>query len=84
MTHYTKEPHTTIFTTQAGCGKTHLVLDLITKKNTKNILTILPSYVQRSGLMKRTMTETGSKMMTGFGLRSLSISISGLESCRNC
>ena len=26
---YIKEPHTAIFTGQTGCGKTHLVLDLI-------------------------------------------------------
>ena len=27
-----KEPHTTIFTDRTGCGKTHLVLDLIEKE----------------------------------------------------
>ena len=32
MTDYVKEPHTTIFTGQTGCGKTHLVLDLIEKE----------------------------------------------------
>ena len=31
MTDYIKEPHTTTFTYQTGCGKTHLVLDLIEK-----------------------------------------------------
>ena len=40
MTDYLKEPHTTIFTGPTGCGKTHLVLDLI-EKNIANILTTL-------------------------------------------
>ena len=29
MTDYIKKPHTSIFTGQTGCGKTHLVLELI-------------------------------------------------------
>ena len=37
MTDYIKEPHTTIFTCQTGCGKTHLVLDLIEKEYKKKI-----------------------------------------------
>ena len=36
MTDYIKEPHTTIFTGQTGCGKTHLVLDLIGKEYKKH------------------------------------------------
>ena len=36
MTDYIKEPHTTIFTGQTGCGKTHLVLDLIEKECKKH------------------------------------------------
>ena len=37
MTEYqTKEPHTTIFTGPMGCGKTHLVLDLIEKEYKKH------------------------------------------------
>ena len=36
MTGYIKEPHTTIFTGQMGCGKTHLVLDLIEKEYNKH------------------------------------------------
>ena len=35
MTDYIKEPHTTIFTGQTGCGKTHLILDLIEKEYNK-------------------------------------------------
>ena len=36
MTDDIKEPHTTIFTGQRGCGKTHLVLDLIEKEYNKH------------------------------------------------
>ena len=36
MTDYIKEPHTTIFTGQTGCGKTQLVLDLIEKECKKH------------------------------------------------
>ena len=36
MTDYIKEPHTTIFTNPRGCGKTHLVLDLIEKEYNKH------------------------------------------------
>ena len=36
MTDYIKKPHTTIFTGQTGCEKTHLVLDLIEKEYKKH------------------------------------------------
>ena len=36
MTAYIKEPHTTIFTGPAGCGKTHLVLHLTEKEYNKH------------------------------------------------
>ena len=36
MTDYIKDPHTTIFTGQTGCGKTHPVLDLIEKEYKKH------------------------------------------------
>ena len=36
MTDYIKEPNTTIFTGPTGCGKTHLVLDLIEKEYNKD------------------------------------------------
>ena len=35
MTGYIKKPHTAIFTDRIGCGKTHLVLDLIEKEYNK-------------------------------------------------
>ena len=62
-----KDPHTTTFTGQTGCGKTHLVLDLI-QKNTINILTTLSSSAQQFDGIKPTMPRTGSKMMKRFGL----------------
>ena len=46
MTDYIKEPHITIFTGQTGCGKTHLVLDLIEKEYQKHfhyIIIICPT-----------------------------------------
>ena len=36
MTGNIKEPHTAIFTSQTGCGKTHLFLDLIKKEYNKH------------------------------------------------
>ena len=36
MTGYIKKPHTAIFTGQTGCGKTHLVLELIEKEYKKH------------------------------------------------
>ena len=41
-----KDPHTTTFTGQTGCGKTHLVLDLIEKEYNKHfdyIIIICPT-----------------------------------------
>ena len=35
MTDYIEEPHTKIFTGQTGCGKPHLLLDLIEKEYKK-------------------------------------------------
>ena len=36
MTTYIKDPHTTIFTISTGCGKAHLVFDLIEKEYNKH------------------------------------------------
>ena len=41
MTNYIKEPHTAIFTGQTGCGKTHLVLDLIEEGYNKHFVFII-------------------------------------------
>ena len=51
MTDYIKKPHTTIFTSQNGCGKTHLVLKLIEKEYNKHfdfIVIICPTLRENS------------------------------------
>ena len=51
MTDYIKKPHTTIFTGQNGCGKTHLVLKLIEKEYNKHfdfIVIICPTLRENS------------------------------------
>ena len=41
MISYIKEPHTSIFIGQTGCGKTHLVLELIEKEYNKHFDSII-------------------------------------------
>ena len=51
MTGYIKQPHTTIYTSQTKCGKTHIVLDLIEKEYNKNfdyIIIICPTLRENS------------------------------------
>ena len=51
MTGNIKEPHTAIFTGQTGCGKTHLVLELIEKHYNKHfdfIIIICPTLRENS------------------------------------
>ena len=51
MTNYVKEPHTAIFTSQTGSGKTHFVLDLIEKEYNKHFdifITICPTLRENS------------------------------------
>ena len=46
MTDYINKPHTTLFTGPTGCGKTHLILDLIEKEYSKQfdyIIIICPT-----------------------------------------
>ena len=46
MTGYIKKPHTAIFIGQTGCGKSHLVLELIEKEYNKHfgfIIIICPT-----------------------------------------
>ena len=46
MTGFIKDPHANIFTGQTGCGKNHLVLDLIKKEYNKHfdyIVVICPT-----------------------------------------
>ena len=44
MTEYIKDPHTTIFSRPTGCGKTHLVLELIEKEYNKHFDYIIIIY----------------------------------------
>ena len=49
MIDYIKEPHTSIFIGQTGCGKTHLVLELIEKEYNKHfdyIVIICPTLLE--------------------------------------
>ena len=51
MTGYIKKPHTSIFIGQTGCGKTHLVLELIEKEYNKHfdyIVIICPTLRENS------------------------------------
>ena len=61
MTVYIKEPHTTIFTDTTGCGKTHLVFDLIQKEYNKYFYYIISSAQHFDGISH--IARTGSKMM---------------------
>ena len=48
---YIKEPHTAIFTSQTGCGKTYLVLELIENqynKHLEHIVIICPTLQENS------------------------------------
>ena len=46
MIQYIKRPHTTIFTGPTGCGKTHLVLELIEKEYKKHFDYIIKTATQ--------------------------------------
>ena len=51
MTDFIKKPHTSMFIGQAGCGKTHLVLELIEKEYKKHfdyIVIICPTLRENS------------------------------------
>ena len=66
MTGYIKEPHTVIFTGPMGCGKTHIVLDLIEKEYNKHfdrIIIICPTL-----RWNKTYAKEWIKMMIRFGL----------------
>ena len=66
MVGYIKEPHTTIFTSQTGSDKMHLVLELI-EKEYKNILTTSLSSASRSEKILPIMLGSGSKTTIIFG-----------------
>ena len=66
MTLYIKEPHTVIFTGPTGCGKSHLVLDLI-EKNAADILTTSFLSAHHNDWIRHIMLKPGSCMMVRFG-----------------
>ena len=75
LTGYLKDPHTVIFTSPTGCGKSHLVLDVI-EKNTASILTPSSLFAQCSNGQRHIMRNVGSDMTTMFGLSNLKTSYS--------
>ena len=84
MTDHIKELHTTIFTGPMGCGKTHLVLDLIEKEYNKHfdyIIIICPTLRWNKTYHGKDWIRNDDKV----GLQNLKTgSISELKSYRNC
>ena len=68
MTGYIKEQHTAIFTCQAGCGKTHLVLESIEKEYNKHFGFIIIIHPTLREIIKPIILKRGSKTMIMFGL----------------
>ena len=70
MTGYIKQPHTVIFTGQTGCGKTHLVLELIEKEYNKNFdyIVIICTTLRENSTYH---AKEWMKQMVVFGLQSL-------------
>ena len=61
MTGYIKKPHTAIFTGQTGCGKTHIVLELIEKECKKHfdfIVIIYPTLRDNATYLSRKWIKT--------------------------
>ena len=61
MTGYIKESHTVIFTGKKGCGKTHLLLELIEKEYNKHfdyIVIICQLLMENSTYMLRSGSKT--------------------------
>ena len=67
MTDYIKNPHAAMFTDPIGCGKSHLILDLIMKKYNKFLTTSSLSSQCLDG-MRHIMSMVRSVMMTMFDL----------------
>ena len=66
MANYIRDPHTATFVVQPGCGKTHLVLELIEKERNKRFdytLLSVPRY-------KKIMPRSGSKIAQRLACRS--------------
>ena len=66
MPNYIRDPHTATFVSQPGCGKTHLVLELIEKEYNKHF-DYTSLSVPRS---KKIMPRSGSKITQHLACRS--------------
>ena len=84
MIDYIKEPHTSIFIAQTGCGKTHLILELIEKEYNNHcdyIIIICPSFRENN---KTSHTKDWVKNDDSVWLVDPKIiSINGLKSFQN-
>ena len=65
MTTYIKDTHTTIFTGPTGCGRTHLILDLIEKEYNKHfeyIIIICPALLWNKTYNSRDWIKNDDKV----------------------
>ena len=65
MTEYIKKPHTSIFTGLTGCGKTHLVLELIENQYNKNfdyIIIVSPTLQWNKTYHSKNWIKTDDKV----------------------
>ena len=65
MTGYIKKPHTALFIGQTGCGKTHLVLELIEKEYKNHfdyILIICPTLLENSNYYAKEWIKNDDKV----------------------
>ena len=65
MTEYIKKPHTSIFTGLTGCGKTHLVLELIENQYNKNfdyIIIVCPTLRWNKTYHSKNWIKTDDKV----------------------
>ena len=84
MTGYIKKPHTAIFIAQTGCGKTHLVLELIEKEYNKHFdyIVVMCLTIRENDAYH---AKGGLKTTIMFGFEILRIIFTnGLKSCQNC
>ena len=81
---YIKEPNAAIFTGQIGCGKTHLVLELIEKEYNKYFdftIIICPMLRENSTYHANEWIKNHDKVWL---IEPKEISINGFKYCQNC
>ena len=84
MTDYIKEPYTSLFIGQTGCGKTHLVLDLIENQYNKHfefIIIICPTFRWNKTYHSKDWIKNDDKV---WHLEPRDKLYNGLKSCHNC